>query len=652
VFDDVLGREFQVGSVTWSTASASGTQLAAFDFPSVLFAQPFIASKIEYFAYFRAGIRLSIRVTANRYLYGKLITYYCPVANANSYNPATALEASGSPHVLTSASASEVTIMDVPFIYPKRAIQINGATSEMGSFRMLVLNPLTSVTGDADNGQVVVMAQFVAPEMYYPHDVFVTESNPSEAEVKTEKHSIADSLIQHKGVSSMLSHARRIMKNTYSHVTHTVLGEVATTLAMSMAGLSKPVTLDMTAVNKINPFRDTASGRGMDSVVKLAMDPENAVTVTPNVGGSTVDEMALSHIIGTPMISAVWPFTAVSPAAPIAYAGMVDGLVGQTFVDIVANNFAFWSGSFKFKIYFTASQFHNIRAVLWIQYGAGAEGEWVNCYHRVVEISGDVEIEFTVPYLSREVVSSIVDGQFIWFKILSWSQPDPALTCPLYLNVYKAAGPDMRFGMLQETTWTLQSNPRADFQKEFPMFQPSMRSYLHEGFVFGERYESLREILARYHALSATTVESLVVWDPITGTTTPEKWAYLFRFYRGSMRFKLMLAKGSTETRAAYLTVPNLSGNLQGFTLSSSLNPVIEVEAPYYHPQFFERADTNSAADYALQISAKTGEGVFVSKAMGDDFSLFFLRYRPVEVAKLLNPPSQGQNALRDFVIT
>jgi len=50
--DDIIQREFQLTSFTWSASDAQGTVKATYDFPNVLFLQAFIAEKIKDFSTF------------------------------------------------------------------------------------------------------------------------------------------------------------------------------------------------------------------------------------------------------------------------------------------------------------------------------------------------------------------------------------------------------------------------------------------------------------------------------------------------------------------------------------------------------------------------------------------------------------------------
>jgi hypothetical protein len=352
--------------------------------------------------------------------------------------------------------------------------------------------------------------------------------------------------------------------------------------------------------------------------------------------------MTLSHIIGTPVLVSQRSFIIGTPYTDLAALGPFD--ISQNFVDLIVQNFRYWSGSYKFKAYITASLFHIVRGVFWLGEVSPAVTNWQNCYHKVVDIQGDTEVEFMVPYCHQDFAAQTSTGaQYsIFFQVLSWSQPDPAVSSPITINMYKAGDSDFQVSVLKEMFFTPQSNPRRDFVKSFEPMHESMVGYEHDGLLFGEQYETLREILHRSHALTqiSSSAHSVAVYNPTS--YGPEKWGQLFRFWRGSVRFKLMLTDGSNPSRVVYLQDGGNS-NL-GYTISSRNNPLMEFEAPYYSNLLFN--STDAVSPQTANWSAVT---VFLTKSMGDDFSYHFLRLPSTDLSDGSPSANFGQNALRLF---
>jgi hypothetical protein len=653
----VIQREYAMAPITWTTASASGTLLATYNFPDALFQIPFIQQKINDFRYFRSAVRMTFRMTTTRFLYGKLMVAFQPTPQLTPFPPTSVFNWSSYPHILISASAGESAVLDIPYVSQNRGLDLeNFLTNEMASIKVYVLNPLTDVMGEPANAQVFVTAQFIDAELWLPHDqgtlpgmaMVETQSSRAhirrrvEADKKSTLGTVSDKL---EDMSAMTSAIKSVSSKSVSDN----LYDMATTagVAMLMAGLSKPTTTDFTSVTRINPYADVANSKGIDLCSKLAMDPQNEISTLPNVGGITEDEMELNYVVGIPVLVAAPAFVAGTPATQIATTSPFDN--SMTLVDFVSRNFLYRSGSLKFKIYITASQFHAVRMVFYLSdAGDTVNSDWQQCYHRVVDIQGDTEVEIMTPYCSNQVCQGQTDNtEFgLWCQILSWSQPDNTISSPIYLNVYKAADSDMQFGVLIQKEYVvtsvrgnllrprveLQSNPRADFRKPFQPIQESISAYDHTGYVWGERYTTLREIVHRYQPC-----ESLVAGQPAlvyyaNGSPSAAKtyygvemWGLLYNYWRGSMRIK-MLQKTYTATGVGYYKTPTYFP--AGLVLSSSVNPYLDGEFPYYRPTLFSPTTSSTASDgYSFVTDSLVAR--YPLKAAGDDFSFHFIHLPP-----------------------
>jgi hypothetical protein len=166
----VMKREYLIKNLPWLTSYAAGTGITEIDLPDDLFLQPFIADKIKDFIWFRGGVRITVRIVTNPFLYGKLLVSYHP---RPTNIPAAMLNdvpwLSSLPHIVVSAAASEAAIFDIPFISEYRAIStVQIMTAIMGAVRVNVLNPLININGDVDSAKIMVYAQFLEPELFMP----------------------------------------------------------------------------------------------------------------------------------------------------------------------------------------------------------------------------------------------------------------------------------------------------------------------------------------------------------------------------------------------------------------------------------------------------------------------------------------------------
>lgn len=639
--DGVLSREYELASLLWSTTQGASTVIGTYNFPRELFNQRFISEKVRDFRLIKAGIRFSVRISASSWLYGKvmIVADPCPtgaVAN-NRHNFTTTAPvsiASGYPHLLVSASSAETAILDLPYISEVRAAPVDSVTDAgFWRVRVVVLNPLTHVEAIAATAQILVTAQFLEPQLFLPHDV-TTQSKRRELTNKTSQHSVSH-LLESKQVN-VANVTSKPITSSLEDIYSIAKGGMA---LLGMMGLSKPTTLDMTQVVKVNPYMDLSTSKGIDTSVVLGLTQDNEVSTAPVVGGVDVDEMDLTYVASTPMLVDIVPFisttptTMMFPLTPYAPSGALP------YVDFVTQMFRWYSGSYKYKFYITASNMHSVRVVFYLnETNTQLATSWENCYHRIVEIQGDTEVEMTIPYCSPQFCDSTNNPQAamaVYAKVLSWSQANMAVSNPIYINVYKAGSDDFRFGGLKDFIVQPQSNPRKDFSKPFQPIHESVTEYGHQGIVWGEEYTSLREVVHRYVPVRATVANPAVVPAyMVEGTYIPNEFngmeaiGLIYRFWRGSVRYKL-IQRDNVNRMVLYSY--DFGKYYGGTSISSGMNPLVEVSLPYYTNVAFRSTSFDSAFTDRGILPDKRG-GQYVFKAAGDDFSFLFLTPPPTNI--------------------
>jgi hypothetical protein len=636
---EVLNREFLVASTTWGTGSVANTTLFTLDFPKVLFDQTFIADKVKNFRYFRAGIRLSIRISASQFNYGAIMLAYIPDYDEDAYHPdriGYIARMSGYPHVIVSAAQSESTVFDIPFIHSRRALDIMTSGTfnrKMGSVICKVLTPLTNINAQITSTRVFVTAQFLDAELYGP---FQPQSAKSESTLKSSKGVISSFLEKTASVASILGTVPLVSHyaNLYSSV-----AKDAASVARIM-GMDKPTSLARTDITKVNPFSDIPNSKGIDCSVKLSLDPENGISTTPNVAGVSTDEHMINYIAGTPTLYKVATFSETSVIGSSIELFSTDlDTVGSTGSFLYAQElfkyFQYWSGSFKLKVYIHASNMHAARLVFYLNPTSTATNAWQSCYHMVVDVQGDTEVELSVPYFPHTVIADAnVGNTKLFVSLVSYSQPTPGVVTPIYLNCYGAMGSDFELyapvDKIFSTTFIPQSNPRLDFQKDFPYIHPSMTGYKTSGFVIGERVTTIRDLMHRYQPVGPVGVGTRLFPRPTycgrgnlgTGLFIGlESLGLMFRYYRGSVRFKILQL--DELSRSVLVFRQDTGAATSAFTASSSSNPLVEFEVPWYEKALYLSTSQNNEPQYT--IAQPKGDAVYEVKAAGDDFSFHFL---------------------------
>jgi len=374
-------------------------------------------------------------------------------------------------------------------------------------------------------------------------------------------------------------------------------------------------------------------GKGVSTAEKYAMDPEAGISTAPIVGGIDYDEMDLGYVMGTPMMTSQFGLVAATGVTLVASTNPA-ALLGQyTYVDFVSRNFQFCSGSYKFRTYITASTMHSVKLVFYL--ATDSSQDWQSCYYRMIDVQGDTEFDFTLPYCPYFVArDQLVETTYysVYVKILAWSQPVPTASTPIYINVYKAAASDFRVGGLMDMQFVPTSNPRQDFAQTFLPFHPSMTGYVPDNIVYPETYTSVREIVHRmypYYQIAGNT--GFKCWQGLSSTIIgKELWGMIYMFRRGSIRVKAMkrvaTLTNTYNTSALiaerYDITPRIY--LPGLDVGWSSRPFMECEIPWYSHFLYSSTTTETGPQYLVVPTVPT-EYYLMCSACGDDFSFHFL---------------------------
>jgi len=412
----------------------------------------------------------------------------------------------------------------------------------------------------------------------------------------------------------------------------------------AVAGFDKPSSVSAPSRVDVKPMAMFGLGKGIDMSAKASFDPEAGLTYTPMIAGIDYDEMDLMYIVGTPMVTAQFALVAATPTTLVASTSPAALLSQYTYVDFVSRCFRYTSGSIKIKCYITASLMHSVRLAFFLARNTTAD--WQSSYHQIVDVQGDTEVDFTLPYLG---VTACTDQEYtdywnLYVSILSFSQPTPAASNPIYLTVYKAGASDMQFSCHRDMQFTLTSNPRQDFAKAFPPFHESMVGYAPDHMVFPDSARNLRDVIHRMNAKVAITDRNWHNAYQFPGTSTvpkgdlgqgaivsgTEMWGLLFAYWRGSMRVQHIR---SASTTTALAMVGKMKGDgvtveyIQGVDSSTTVAPFPAIEVPYYSDSLMR--STSVVARDAEMVRTTNNVSTLWANAAGDDFSFHFLKPMP-----------------------
>jgi hypothetical protein len=165
-----LQRPYPILEFSWTSAQLPGARIHVVNFPFALMQVDAIWDKLKNFYFFRAGVRLGIRVNGTRFHYGKLMAMWSPqtLNLGTDYNRSDNIfSASGFPHTIISPTDCEVNELIMPFCVPfsyidLRQLSLNSGSriQNMGQFAFYVLNPLRSSAATIPSVRITLFAAF------------------------------------------------------------------------------------------------------------------------------------------------------------------------------------------------------------------------------------------------------------------------------------------------------------------------------------------------------------------------------------------------------------------------------------------------------------------------------------------------------------
>jgi len=498
-----IQRPFKVASASFSTTDARESPLLSIPFPDALFSIPFIADKIRNYRYFRAGVKVTIRVNGNKFLYGTMIV---------GWDPATSLDAtasfevntysiSGGPHLLVDVSKPIVEEFDLPWIYPFPCIDVATFDSGcMGTVDIVVLNPLTPVSTSSAvvTIPVDVYAQFVdvvldgptdnttLSSTMLPPDSYSYRAGPRSRVRPTDAYrldmfgsagSFAEVIRPQGGPRLGKSTAEQREKSAKNMVVSAVktaadfltpliprpIVDVVGTVAYYL-GFDLPRNLQ--EATRIVPV--TCPGlplsSGLDNSIILSRLPARKPFVIPGLSPPGIgDEMNLAQLASIP--SLLGDFQVIATDAPDSIiqrfpvnprcvktevpAGSSDLLFFHpTHLSKVTTPFQKWRGTLRYKVYVTCSEFHSFRIrAAFIPLADNsyvfAPGPLETVANVVIDINGSQDFELSIPFLFPRPYATQSIGQLVFQMINPPGPVGDVAVAPVFFQVYVAGASDL-----------------------------------------------------------------------------------------------------------------------------------------------------------------------------------------------------------------
>lgn len=418
-----LERPLLIATLDWDVAT---DLFNVFDPWALFFSNPRVINRIANFNNLRCKLHIKVVINGTPFHYGKLLISYRPLPNADSFTDdrpgifADSIAASQRPHIFVEPTNAQGGEMVLPFFWIHNTLEIPSEQwTNMGRISVRSLTQLKH----ANAGTTQVNVSFFA----WCEDVHL--SIPTSSEPNSIVPQAGDEYGQ--GIISkpatVISKAAGVLANIpaiapYMRATEKftgILAKVATAF-----GYSRPAV-----ISDISPVRPTYVGNlantdAPDSIVKLALDSKNEVTIDPRVTGlSDIDEMAIVNIAGRESILDSFPWSIVQQKQTLIWNCYVTPNVYSTNgapTEIhmtpsahVSAPFKYWRGSMKFRFQIVASNYHKGRLrIIYDPYFQNT-GEFNVNYQYVVDITD--KRDFTVkigwgnprPFLETGIMNSI-----------------------------------------------------------------------------------------------------------------------------------------------------------------------------------------------------------------------------------------------------
>lgn len=401
---DFLSRPVKIHEFTWSESDTFSTSPILIHPWQLYFNNTYIKRKLENFARLSCTLRLTFRFNASPFYYGLMRVAYDPL-NTNRLAPVSVedmIPISQAPGVwIEPHNASSVELV-LPFLWPHNFLNVNNNAefTHLGKLMFEIFSPLRSANGVADAG--ISVSTYAVAENVKLAGLTLTSALQSGI-VSGPATAVA-------GIAKSLSKTPTI--GPFARAVD--IGATAVAGIARLFGYSNNPVVDNVHPVQPKSFHAFANVETSMPIDKLAIDPENQVTVDNRVTGCEgEDPLVISDIVqkisylgqtdwnGSDAIGTKLMTFAVTP-------GLCNWVVGEDLTTVrmtpacwAASFFHYWHGTMKFTFKIVKSRFHKGRLMIcWdpnpLIPTTGAE---TALYTQIIDLSSEQDTyEFVVPY--------------------------------------------------------------------------------------------------------------------------------------------------------------------------------------------------------------------------------------------------------------
>jgi len=611
---EMVGRWNLVESFVWSASDGDQALLLKHLIMPNLLTTNTISIPFERFTFWRGSVKLRFQVNGTRFHAGRLVCYFVPLTYSetiDTWHEANKAAQTSVQHIFLDPSVSTIAELNIPFVNYKNYINLTSGDAinidHLGYVVVQVFNPLLPATGASTQLNVSLWVSLPDSEFHVP------TTNPITSGVFSEKFK--------KEQEDLVAHGNSVS----SKVTNIIHRCVDVSLPNEVVGDKFDIKSNVSGMDKVNisvqpeyrvlkPFGYMNHATNLEFLNRLTLMPSSQNLVDPEHFGTDRDEMQFKYLFSLPTFLQKISWSSGDVGNTILAAGMLGpGGMGSygvtpfnavagpgvfwmpTLMEYAALPFTFWRGGLRVRFDIVATAFHVGRLWFGVHFGdysgSGPAGisEAYSSYGAALDLGPEAHsYSFEIPFLSSTTYKKMCNGtqsnlstselfkNFLgtWtLRVLNPLIVTSGVASSIEINMFFCGADDFEVAGLHLTnlSWCpIQAQGAQDLVDAPTMAQTqsglgiqTMPQSASRPNHFGERYNSVREVIKRY-----TMVRTINTYNPINNPTTDTGtqgilfmgyldpsvlmmrgtlgwYAQMFRVWRGSLRMKITWYNGN-----------------------------------------------------------------------------------------------------------
>ncbi len=703
---DFLAKPIIIAQSTFSTADTYSF-LNSYSMPYTAFTstagQMWLNKLLGYFG-IRCDMRFRMVVNANRFQQGRYCIGWVPLGGAtkttsnlknlafNNMHVASIVQRTTIPHVEIDLATQTSAELLVPYastqiFWPLSSAIAASDTSCLGYINVYPYSPLVAPTGSTIAGYTL----YLALENIKLFGAASPQAGLSSREVKNKMNGPVS------GVASSISKGFKEFANI------PLLSDFATPVSWiadrvanvaSIFGWSKPTQGDsLTKFMLLNaPSHTNTDGDADARALSYTMTP--GVEMPRGISGTDYDEMDFSFIVrkyanfrtNVVIDNTATPGTVVFTDNVGVDKRLILGSNNHFLpMGFVANFFAQWRGSIKYRFKFVKTEFHSGRYAICFYPTDESSfiGDQYYVNRHIIDLRDTVEIEVIIPYISRKPWQRIVDPiGTITIEAVDVLTYPASVSSSVTVLVEIAGGDDLEFAV--PTNFLVNptiANPQADGGEDktnkhisvtIGNTSISSNPVIASGTAIGDKVTSFRSYLKRFHPLApndksalntstrptSTTVFITPDIIPVLGITPPTYFvnsdvislvASCYLFWSGGIRYRDVIDFG-TATNPLLTANSNIitaatfpSGNApvgQVFQTSNSTTYVASTQHLVVQAGNINNVLTVEIPQYTQTLTRNIADCMFIQAATPATYNNYQAQGSTTQVVASFNTPN------------